>query len=794
MKHLFFSFLVLYSFSNFNLSAQDLPLNAELVAHVPFAENSSGMWGYKDAQGIKYAVIGTLSATRIFSLEDPKNPIERLVAGGAVGNWREARYYKNYIYVSTDQGADGLLVIDMTLAPDSISYSYYKPEITIGTTTRNLGRCHNIFIDEKGFCYLSGCSISNRGVLVFDLNQNPIEPPFVGYSDLRYSHDVYTKNDTMYNSEINNGLLSIYDVKDKADIKLMTSFSTGRTFTHNAWTSDDSKYVFTTDERANAYVESYDISDFNNVKLLDRFRPLRSENSGVIPHNTYYKNGYLITSYYTDGIIIIDAHKPDNLVEVAYYDTWNDPSICHSGFHGVWGVYPLDDEDYVYGSDIENGLFILKFNYQRACYLEGKITDAGGTPISNAIIEIISDQKNRELSGPSGDYKTGQVLSGSFIAKISHPDYYSKEVPVQMDHGVVTNLDVILEKRKISQVTFIIKNTNDFPIGTAIKLIGDGYEYNLETNGIEEYKTSIRDGKYNVVLSAWGYTSVIMEEITVQTGQDNSYKITLDNGYADNFESDLKWTVNSTQNMPGAWVRAIPRQTEYLIGEIANPRVDAEDFGQWAYVTGNGIPGAGCEDVDNGITKLISPLMDLTSFQKPELNYDVWFYNSGGSVNINDTLIVKLKNGEKEVIVDKIYGTTNGWLKVRNLDIESFISVSNQMNMIVEASDQQGNLGHIVEAGFDHFFITEQTSSVNDPDITLKSATIYPNPAQDMLYIRLGESTNQSLRYAITNLLGKQMKTGELSFHSSSVDIGTLESGFYILQLNGHHAIKFLKH
>jgi len=114
--------------------------------------------------------------------------------------------------------------------------------------------------------------------------------------------------------------------------------------------------------------------------------------------------------------------------------------------------------------------------------------------------------------------------------------------------------------------------------------------------------------------------------------------------------------------------------------------------------------------------------------------------------------------------------------------------------MIVEASDQQGNLGHIVEAGFDHFFITEQTSSVNDPDITLKSATIYPNPAQDMLYIRLGESTNQSLRYAITNLLGKQMKTGELSFHSSSVDIGTLESGFYILQLNGHHAIKFLKH
>ena len=186
--------------------------------------------------------------------------------------------------------------------------------------------------------------------------------------------------------------------------------------------------------------------------------------------------------------------------------------------------------------------------------------------------------------------------------------------------------------------------------------------------------------------------------------------------------------------------------------------------------------------------------MDLTSYQKPALNYDVWFYNSGGSVQINDTLIVKLKDGEKEVIVDKIYGTTNGWLKVRNLDIESFIPASNQINLIVEASDQQGNLGHIVEAGFDHFFITEQTSSVSNPDINLQSATVYPNPATDMLYIRFGENADQPLKYTITNLLGKQIKSGELSFHSSSLDIGTLGSGFYILQLDGHHAIKFLKH
>jgi len=794
MKYIFLGFIIFFISANFDLSGQELPLNAELVAHVPFAENSSGMWGYKDANGIKYAVIGTLSAARIFSLEDPSNPIERLVAPGAVGNWREVRYYKNYIYVTTDQGADGLLVIDMNNAPDSINYSFYKPEITIGTTIRILGSCHNIFIDEKGFCYLSGCSIGNSGVLIFDLNQNPKEPPLIGYSDVRYSHDVYAKNDIMYNSEITKGFLSIYDVKDKTDIKLLTSFNTGRTFTHNAWTSDDSKYVFTTDERANAYVESYDISDYNNIKFLDRFRPLRSENTGVIPHNTYYKNGYLITSYYTDGIRIIDAHKPDNLVEVAYFDTWNDPLRCHNEFHGCWGVYPLDDEDYVYGSDIENGLFILKFDYKRACYLEGKITDTNGTSISNAVIEIISDQKNRELSGPSGLYKTGQVLSGSFKVKISHPDYYSKEEFIQMDHGLVTNLNVILEKRKVSQVSFIIKNSNDVSIVAVIKLIGDGYEYNLDTDGSEEYITSIRDGKYNIIFSAWGYLSKNRNEVIVQNGLDNTIEITLENGYSDQFESQLKWAINSTPNMSGAWIRAIPKQTEYLNGTIANPGVDADDNGQWAYVTGNGIPGAGCADIDNGVTNLTSPVMDLSFYQKPALNYDVWFYNAGGAVDINDTLIVKLNNGEQEVIVDKIYGSTDGWLKVRNLDIANFIPVTNQMQIIVEASDQQ-NLGHIVEAGFDNFFISDQISSVNDPDETLQNADIYPNPATDILYIRFAENiTNQPLGYTITNLLGIQIKYGELNFHSSSLDISTLNQGIYILQLDRHHAVKFLKH
>ncbi len=781
-------------FLNFLTVAQELPLNTELLAKVAFNENSSGMWGYVDSNGIKYAVIGTASATRVFSLENPTQPVERFVGPGAVGIWREVRYYKDHIYVSTDQGADGLVVIDMKGAPLNISYSFYKPLLTVGATTKSLERCHNIFIDEKGFCYLSGCNIGNRGVLVFDLNQNPKEPPFVGYSDIHYSHDVYVKGDTMYNSEISNGLLSIYDVKDKADIKLLTAFNTGRNFTHNAWTSADSKYVFTTDERADAYVESYDISDFNNIKLLDRFRPLRSEGTGVIPHNTYFKNGYLITSYYTDGIRIIDASKPDNLVEVGYYDTWNDPSRCHNGFFGCWGVYPLDDDDLIYGSDINNGLFIIKVNYQRACYLEGKITGSDGQSVSNAVVEIEADQLNKELSNPAGVYKTGLASSGVFKVKISHPDYFSKDTTVTLQHGVVTNLNVKLEKRILNEVVFDIKNDNDVYLNTKIRLEGSGYQYDFNQTGSAPARFNILSGNYGLFISQWGYKSSNVEEFVVDTNQPNSIQIKLPVGYEDNFENDLNWKVSSTSGIAGAWSRVIPRRTEYLNNEVANPGADAEDAGRYAYVTGNGINGAGCDDVDNGTTKLISPEMDLTSFNEPKVNYDIWFFNAGGSVPVNDTLFVKLSDGQNEVVIDKIFGSTNGWLQVRDLDISAFLVPTSKMQLIVEASDQQGNQGHIVEAGFDNFFISEKLSGVEVVNPGAAKLTLHPNPVADQLYIRLDNTKSTgNPAYTISNMLGNVFITGKADFHTLSVDVGHLPSGFYIISVDGHKSAKFMK-
>ena len=80
----------------------------------------------------------------------------------------------------------------------------------------------------------------------------------------------------------------------------------------------------------------------------------------VIPHNTHVFGDYLVTSYYTSGVTIIDASDPFNLIEVAYYDT--SPSSGGS-FDGCWGAYPYLPSGLILATDQQEGLFVLHTPY-----------------------------------------------------------------------------------------------------------------------------------------------------------------------------------------------------------------------------------------------------------------------------------------------------------------------------------------------------------------------------------------------------------------------------------------------
>ena len=92
----------------------------------------------------------------------------------------------------------------------------------------------------------------------------------------------------------------------------MSSYPTSCNFTHNAWISDDNNYLFTTDEQSGCYVGSYDVSDIYDIQEIDLIQEWTGDGAhgnqeNVIPHNTHVLGDYLVTSYYTSGVTIIDG-------------------------------------------------------------------------------------------------------------------------------------------------------------------------------------------------------------------------------------------------------------------------------------------------------------------------------------------------------------------------------------------------------------------------------------------------------------------------------------------------------
>jgi choice-of-anchor B domain-containing protein len=418
--------------------AQDY--NLELIGNLDYGDDGSDIWGYVDQNGTEYALMGIESGTVVISLQDPTNPTEIAFIQGGNSTWRDLKSFGEYAYVTTE-AADGILILDLSdVSNGNVSSNFFQPNYQGPIVFGQLQTIHNLYIDENGFCYLAGSNLNNGGNLIYDLNTNPESPVLVGATEDIYSHDVYVRNDTLWSSNVNDGNFSAIDVSDKANPITLAYQETSFSFTHNAWLSDSGQFLFTTDELPNANIDAYDVSNVNDIVRVDTWVPLDTEGTGVIPHNVHVYDDYLVISYYTDGVKIVDAHRPSNLVEVGSYDSYQGGS----GFFGCWGAYPFLPSGLVLASDIGSGLLVLEPTYQRACYLEGTVTGADSSlPLNN--VSIVLSSGLEETTPSNGEYATGQVTAGTFQATYSKVGYITQTVDVVLENGVVTIQDIVLD-------------------------------------------------------------------------------------------------------------------------------------------------------------------------------------------------------------------------------------------------------------------------------------------------------------------------------------------------------------
>ncbi|MDP4810291.1 MAG: choice-of-anchor B family protein, partial [Saprospiraceae bacterium] len=714
-------------------------INLKRLSQTDEYSQYNDIWGFVGKDGIEYAILGTTTGTVIYSLKDPKNPKRDTFIPGNTSIWRDMKSFKNHVYVTADQGNQGVLIINMAEAPNKITFKYSRLPAPTSVNPGNVGNCHNLWIDEKGFMYLSGCSPQSGGVLIYDLNANPDEPTFVGAADPVYSHDNYVRNDTLYSAEIYAGNFSVYHIKDKKNIVKLASQPTTTRFTHNVWLSDDHKYLFTTDEKPQGKVDAYSVGNPSEIKLLHSFRPPVLLNQNSLPHNTHYiknaKGSFIVTSWYDEGVSVADVSDPSNMVEVGIGRTTK-------GGNGCWGAYPYLPSGLILASDMDNGLFVYEPNYTRAARFEGIVLDSvTKTPVNGAKISIEGLIDREILSDGFGRFKTGTPETGNINIIISKNGFETKKITKLLSNSISLKNDTIyLSKMPTSTLSGrIISTDSGLPVSNAEVGLFKDANLSMNTKTVENGTFSLANiipSSYQFSAGKWGYKPLTFKNITIPFNQSISEKLL--NGYTDNFNFDLGWTVTNTATV-GKWERGTPVGTKYNNLTSAPFNDSPNDEGNTAFVTGNigGDPGVG--DIDNGITQLHSPAMTFAPNVQLQLNVDIWFFNSGGTSTPNDTMFIYATNGLGDsILLHRQYENTTNWKTLIINDIQKRIKIGTKNNFHFIVGDLAAS-AHLIEAGIDNFSVEQSIQTSLQTILKHKAFRIYPNPGKFEAMIQFDE-------------------------------------------------------
>lgn len=427
------SLLVVFFAISSLLQAQS---NLQLIGHLPYAPLSlAGCWHYVDSTGDEWGLIGTSAGLSIVDLSVPSVPVERFSVPGLPSNWREVRTWGGFAYVGTEAAGSGITIVDLRSLPDTIYWKVWKGD---GAYAGLIDRSHTVQA-EDGYLYIFGGNNVTNGAVVADLS-DPWNPHIVGKYSLNYVHDGFIRGDTLWTSEIYLGQFGVVNIADKTDPQLIVTAPTPGAFNHNTGLSDDSKYLFTTDEKSGSPLGAFDVSNLDNITLLDRYFPSQKPNSEV--HNVRVFGKYLVNPSYGGQLTIVDATYPDNLIETAWAVVGN--SL-------VWDADPYLPSGIVFATAKNEGLFIFQPTYQHAAWLHGQVTDiTTGLALNNAKVFVLTTP-NADTTLTTGQYKTGADSSGIYTVQVLRDGYNTKTISnVVLTSGEIATLDIALTPTVIS--------------------------------------------------------------------------------------------------------------------------------------------------------------------------------------------------------------------------------------------------------------------------------------------------------------------------------------------------------
>ncbi len=358
-----------------------------LLSHVPIADfgggssGSNDCWGYVSPSGREYALIGNYNGVGIAEVTNPTAPVVLTEIPHPGSTWSDMKVYDEYAYVVNENGG-GLQILDLRLIDQGIVTE-------APANPQEFSSAHNVALNpESGFLYPCGTS-PIAGFLAYDLSA-PANPQISQgwYWNDEYVHDVHFVNydDCPYAgrsgpceiafASCGGAGLRIIDVTDKANMTTIGSSTyTGLAYCHQAWTTEDRKYLLIGDEgdelafgiSTATYV--FDVQDVANPTHVSTF----TNGHYAIDHNLYVRGNFMYAANYASGLRIFDVTDAPNAQEVAWYDTPSQPIVSYVG---AWGVYPFLPSGNILISNMGTGLYVFDVTQVTGCFIDANCDDS----------------------------------------------------------------------------------------------------------------------------------------------------------------------------------------------------------------------------------------------------------------------------------------------------------------------------------------------------------------------------------------------------------------------------------
>ena len=322
---------------------------------IPDVVGGSDVWPYVANDGEEYVIMGDVQGLTVVAV--PSLEVVAHIDGptqDAPFYWRDIKTYGSFAYVTTEALGDyeGVMILDLRRLPHHVE--------VVGAVRGEDDRLvssHNLSIDTvTGHAWV----LNSDGTEIVGLDlSNPVAPVEVGAVQVEDSHDVFARGDTLYIAEGRSPVFSVWDVADKANpVELGRVAVPNPGYVHNIWPTDDGRHVMTTEETADKSVKMWDISDMENPTLVGEWL-----GASRLAHNVHIQGDYAFISHYSSGVYVVDVSDPANPVEVARFDTH--PENDDVAFYGNWGTTLPTPGGYIYASDLEGTLTVLKWDPNR---------------------------------------------------------------------------------------------------------------------------------------------------------------------------------------------------------------------------------------------------------------------------------------------------------------------------------------------------------------------------------------------------------------------------------------------